>query len=105
MCGRMERVVMYLHLGESTIVPLGDVVGVFDLETATISKNTRDYLRAAENAGDVVNVTMEMPKSFIVCRDQRRSSGRAVYISQISTATLRGRAGFLERIKAKWKKR
>ncbi len=96
---------MYLHLGEKTIVALRDVVGVFDLETATISKNTREYLKTAEQNADVVNVTLEMPKTFVVCRDSTRKSGRVVYISQISAATLLKRAGYIDRIKTGWRKK
>ena len=86
---------MYIHLGQDKVVRKEDVVGIFDLDTATISKHTRDYLTRAEKAGEVVTISMELPKSFIVCRDETRKSGRVVYISQISSATLLKRAGFL----------
>ena len=84
---------MYIHLGHDTVVLLDDVVGIFDLETSTIGKATRDCLTVAEKAGDVVNVTYELPKSFIVVRDKSRKSGRRIYISQISSSTLLKRAG------------
>lgn len=29
---------MYLHLGQDTVVKMSEVVGIFDLETSTISK-------------------------------------------------------------------
>ena len=79
---------MYIHLSGDVSVNGKDIVGIFDLDTATVSKYTRNYLAAAEKMGDVVNVTYELPKSFVVCRDARRKSGRVVYISQLSTATL-----------------
>lgn len=79
---------MYIHLGGDVSVNQKDIVGIFDLDTATVSKHTRNYLADAEKQGDVVNVTYELPKSFVVCRDHRRKSGRVVYISQLSTATL-----------------
>ena len=41
---------MYIHLGHDTVVLLDDVVGIFDLETSTIGKATRDCLTAAEIA-------------------------------------------------------
>ena len=85
---------MYLHLGQDTVVLCDDIVGIFDLDTSTISKFTRDYLRRAEQRGDVVSVTTELPKTFVVCRDERRASGRRVYLSQISSATLLKRAGY-----------
>ena len=85
---------MYLHLGQETVVRLREVVGLFDMENATISKYTRQFLADAEKGGRVCNVTMELPKSFVVCVD--RDGTETVYISQISSATLLKRAGFVE---------
>lgn len=80
---------MYLHLGQDTIVNERDVVGVFDMDNSTVSRHTRDFLARAQREGRVVNVSMELPKSFVVCRENGRET---VYISQISTATLLRRA-------------
>ena len=85
---------MYLHLGQETVVRLREVVGIFDMENATISKYTRQFLADAEKGGRVCNATMELPKSFVVCVD--RDGTETVYISQISSATLLKRAGFVE---------
>ncbi len=85
---------MYLHLGQESIVRTKDILGIFDLDTATISKHTRDYLTAAEKTGRVVNVTSELPKSFIVMTGENPT----VYISQISAGTLKKRSGYLEDI-------
>ena len=78
---------MYLHLGQNTVVTYDEIIGVFDLDTSTVEKNTRDYLAAAEKKGEVINVSFELPKSFIVCK-KAGEKGKRVYISQISTATL-----------------
>ncbi|MBQ6707193.1 MAG: DUF370 domain-containing protein [Clostridia bacterium] len=76
---------MYLHLGQETVVRVQDIVGIFDMDNTTISKHTRQFLADAEKAGRVVNVSPELPKSFIICREGDRET---VYVSQISTATL-----------------
>lgn len=89
---------MYLHLGQDTVVRTCEVVGIFDIENASVAKATRGYLAAAERAGQVVNVSLELPKSFVVCCPQGRRRQQVVYISQISSATLRKRAGFIEDI-------
>ena len=87
---------MYLHLGQDTVVLAEDVIGIFDLETTTVSKITRDFLTGCEKRHEVVNVTEELPKSFILCSD--KESEQSVYISQISTATLQKRAGSWNRL-------
>lgn len=81
---------MYLHLGGEVTVPQAAVVGIFDLEGTSVSARTREFLRAAEKRGEVVNVTYEMPRSFVVTR---RDGKTQVYICQLSAATLRKRQG------------
>lgn len=80
---------MYLHLGQSVIVPLRDVVGIFDLDNASYEKRTREFLSRAEKHGRVRNVSEELPKSFVLC--ENRWGETRVYISQLSSKTLLGR--------------
>lgn len=87
---------MYLHLGQDTVVKISEVVGIFDLETSTISKITREYLAKAEKSGKVINVSMEMPKTFILCKDDNKHT--TVYISQISSSTLLKRTKYIDGI-------
>lgn len=86
---------MYLHLGQESIVRTKDILGIFDLDTASLSKHTRDFLTAAEKAGRVINVTAELPKSFIVTLGDQPK----VYISQISATTLKKRSGYIDDIR------
>lgn len=83
---------MYIHLGRDTVVLMENVIGIFDLDTTTVTKTSRDYLTNAEKSGDVINITTELPKSFVVVRDESRKSGQVIYLSQISSATLLKRA-------------
>lgn len=76
---------MYLHLGQDTVVKESEILGIFDLDTSTISKHTRDFLAKSEKAGNVINVSDELPKSFILCSGKK---GDRLYISQLSSKTL-----------------
>ena len=87
---------MYLHLGQDTVVKMSEVVGIFDLETSTISKITREFLAKAEKSVKVINVSMEMPKTFILCKDHKENT--IVYISQISSCTLLKRTKYMNDI-------
>ncbi len=80
---------MYLHLGEETAVITSSIIGVFDIENTSVSKHTKEFLAAAEKNGNVVNVSYDMPKSFTVCEEKGK---KKVYISPISTATLKKRS-------------
>ena len=85
---------MYLHLGMDKVIIFDDIIGIFDLDTTTVSKNTRNYLAKAEKAGIVENVCYDLPKSFIVCRNKNGED--RVYISQISSTTLLKRTNFVD---------
>lgn len=90
---------MYIHLGQETVIKSSDVIGIFDLESTTISKNSREYLTKAEKKGEVITVSYELPKSFIICSDKKRE--QKVYISQISSTTLQRRAEFIDKSQMK----
>ena len=76
---------MFIHLGEDTVINDKEIIGVFDIDTSTVNKATRDYLALAEKNKRVVYVNYDLPKSFIVCDDK-------VYISPINTSTINKRS-------------
>ncbi len=89
---------MFLHLGQDTIITTDEIIGIFDIDTTTVSKATRKYLTVKEKSGNVVNVSYELPKSFIVTLD-KNTKEKTVYISPISSVTLLKRienAGYLK---------
>lgn len=80
---------MYLHLGKNTIVQTSTILGVFDLDNSTVSRHTRAFLSKAQKENRVVDVSAELPKSFVVCVTKQ---GYVVYLSQIAPSTLLKRA-------------
>ncbi|OUN22862.1 extracellular matrix regulator RemB [Flavonifractor sp. An82] len=81
---------MYLHLGQNVVVPFRDVVGLFDLDNTSSSRLTRSFLERAEKEGRLVNVSDDLPRSFVLCSNSREAP--TVYLSQLSAATLLRRA-------------
>lgn len=77
---------MYLHLGEDIVVYDNEIIGIFDIENTSVSKITKDFL-SGKNF-EVVNVSYEIPKSFILTESKGNIK---VYISNISPSTLRKR--------------
>lgn len=55
-----------LDIGAHTAVPQDAVLGIFDMDTATVSAVTKKYLNHAQQAGRLENVSDELPKSFVV---------------------------------------
>lgn len=79
---------MFLHLGNDCVVKTRDIIGVFDIENTSVSKDTKLFLSAVSKQGEVIYVTNELPKSFIVCIE---NGIQKTYISQISVQTLKKR--------------
>ena len=78
---------MYLFLGGETIVNADDLLGIFDLDSTTLSASTRHFLNIAQKENRVVNTSSELPKSFAV---QARKNPE-VYICQPNVTTLKRR--------------
>lgn len=86
---------MYIHLGNNKMIRTDEIVGIFDMESTTISKRSRDFLTKAEKAGEVRTLSYELPKSFILCTPRNKKKQK-IYISQISSSTLLKRSGYID---------
>lgn len=80
---------MYLHLGNDKVVNDKDIVGIFDMDNTTVSAKTRKFLTKAQKNGEVIDVTEDLPKSFILVSEGNKTN---VYISSLATRTLLRRA-------------
>ena len=76
---------MYLHLGNDVIVNMNRVIGIFDMDNTTVSRQTRDFLKNAEKNGRVIDITDDLPKSYVVVMSW---DGDIVYISSLASRTL-----------------
>lgn len=76
---------MYLHLGRDIAVSYNSIIGIFDFDTSTHSHLSRQFFTRAEEKGQVVVVTDELPKSAVVCIENGQ---QVIYITQISSQTL-----------------
>lgn len=78
---------MYLHLGRETVVKTSEIIGIFDIENTSVSKITREFLNSF-SPSQVVNVSEDLPKSFVVAHQKENVK---IYISPISVSTLKKR--------------
>ena len=74
---------MYLHLGKNTVVRHDNIIGIFDLDITSQSHLTRAYLNSAEKNKQVINISDDLPKSFVVCDTVEQ----LVYLSQLASST------------------
>ena len=81
---------MFLHVGNNKNIRLASVIGIFDMDNATLSAITRKYLSAKQREGLVEAAIEEIPKSFVLYLDNGEYK---ICFSQLSTSALRGRMG------------
>ena len=80
---------MYLHIGNGENIRTDDIIGIFDLDTATVSQNTKKYIAKKEKEGRLEYNDFDLPRSFIILSDKKKEK---VKLSRISTV------GLVERI-------
>ena len=76
---------MYLHIGNGVSIKKDDIIGIFDLDTATVSKTTKKFINENEKKGMVEYTDFDLPRSFIVCKEKKNYKVR---LSRISTVGL-----------------
>ena len=79
---------MYLHIGNGESIKKEDIIGIFDLDTATVSGITKKYINEKEKEKKVEYTDFDLPRSFIIIKDK---DGEKVKLSRISTSGLRQR--------------
>ena len=80
---------MYVHIGNGKMLRVSDILGIFDTDNSTVSKNTRTWLTQKEKTGKLESATEEIPKSFILTMDEKGEE--KIYFSQLSSTTLKTR--------------
>ena len=75
---------MYLHLGRDYLVHTRDIIGIFDLETTTLTKRGQEFLDKAQTQGAVVSLSEDIPRSFVLS-DWPTDT---VFLSSLSAAAL-----------------
>lgn len=74
---------MFLHLSPTCVLDKRDVIGVFDMDTATVSPDSRRFLRESEQKKKLRSVAKDIPKSFVLTEN-------AVYLASLAPTSIRG---------------
>lgn len=74
-----------MHLGKSETVNDKNVIGIFDIEAATVSEDTRGFLKTMQGDFKTVNLATDLPASFVVTAEQFTDR---VYITSLSVKAL-----------------
>ena len=79
---------MYIQIGGDMAVRDSSLIGIFDLDNASYSKHTRNFLKDAEDNGSIITVSDELPKAFVLTQEFGMDR---VYLTQFSASTLEKR--------------
>ena len=80
---------MYIHIGNGRSVRDKDIIGIFDLDTATVSQITKKFISKKQKSSDVEYTDDDLPRAFLIVEEKGRYK---VKLSRISTAGLKGRS-------------
>ncbi len=81
----------YLHIGQNVMLEKKRIIGIFDLDNTSTARDTRAFLRSAEEAGVVQSACEDIPRSFILCDHPYHK--QIIYLSQLNAQTLLRRSG------------
>lgn len=85
---------MFLHLGADVVINKKYIIAIMDLETTSVSKITKEFLKIATKENKVINISDEdLPKSYVITNEKGE---KKVYVSPISSQTLNKRANSKE---------
>ena len=79
---------MYLHIGNGVSIKDDDIIGIFDLDSATVSKVTKRFINKKQKDGSVEYTDFDLPRSFIVIGDRDDTK---IKLSRISPQGLNAR--------------
>ena len=80
---------MYLHIGNGISVKKKNIIGIFDLDTSTVSKTGKNFINKMERAGLLEYNDFDLPRSFVLLEEDGTSK---VKLSRISVQGLKIRA-------------
>ena len=79
---------MYISIGSDMAVRERSIVGIFDLDNCSWSHRTREFLKKAEDSGEVVPVADDLPKSFVLTSEYGLNR---VYLVQFNASVIEHR--------------
>ena len=81
---------MFLHIGGDCVVSKDDIIAIFDMESSSLSKITKEFLKNEQLKDNLINVDVEnLPKSYVIAG---KNGKNVLYISPIASSTLLRRA-------------
>lgn len=88
----MRKIKKYVNVGQNVVISSDEIIGIFDIDTATVKKDTRNFLKRAESEKHTKNAfdpIFDIPISFILTKGENGTE--KLIFSSVSTTTLENR--------------
>jgi len=83
---------MYLHIGADYVVPMEEIIFIIDAALGRTSAVTKDFITKTKNEKQIVDLTSDDPKSYVITKEK-------IFYSPISSSTLQRRGEVIKEIK------
>ena len=84
---------MYLHIGNGITVRKKSIIGIFDLDSATVSAVTKKYISKNEKDGNILYGDTDLPRTFVLHEENIKGNKKyRIKLSRISSQGLKIRA-------------
>ena len=77
----------YTQCGRDYVLNDRDIIGIFNLETTTVSPRGREFLNYAQKNGAVVSLSDDLPQCYVLAD----APVDTVYLSELSSAAMKRR--------------
>lgn len=79
----------FVHVGLDKILEKKEIVGVFDIDSITVQKNSREFLNKAQKNKEIEDMTTDLPISFVLCNSTQKK--QRIIFTSFSLPTLTAR--------------
>lgn len=77
---------LYIHLGGETVIRSKDVIAILNSNTESAAKKFEQFLEGQRKIGNpIIEISKNLVRSIVI-------TDRAIYLSPISSLTLKGRS-------------
>lgn len=83
--------IMFIHLGGDKLINSKSIVAILNADSVLGANSSKEFLRTAQEEGFVANLNQKEYKSVVI-------TDRDIYLSPISSLTLKKRANFIDEL-------
>ncbi|MBR6548026.1 MAG: DUF370 domain-containing protein [Clostridia bacterium] len=79
----------FVSIGSDHVITQNSIIGIFDLDSITVKKDSRSFINMAQKKGEIKDITTDLPITVILCSEKEKK--QMLYLSSFSLPTIHGR--------------